>query len=183
MLTLNLKGYRLALWTELNRRNRWEYWGMPDNPDYDPKQKTFARWRLILDKDFFLSPFRKIHLTTGYYDGSHLDRFSAFKFGFFNELNLHGYMSGVIQAKRAYTLNLSYGYSLGKAFRLEAFYDSAFITNPSGVYRNTYFSGAAISGTINIPGLNGILRFETGMPVVNHGIRGLVVYFVLLKMF
>jgi hypothetical protein len=183
MLTLNVKGYRLALWTELNRRNRWEYWGVPGNSDFDPKQKSFSRWRLILDKDFFLSPFRKIHLTSGYYDGRHLDRFSAFKFGFFNELNLHGYMSGVIQAKRAYTLNLSYGYSLGRAFRLEAFYDSAWITNPTEVYRNTYFSGAAISGTINVPGLNGILRFEAGMPVVNHGIRGLVLYFVMLKMF
>jgi hypothetical protein len=66
---------------------------------------------------------------------------------------------------------------------LELFYDSTWVTNPTNGYHNTYFSGAAISGTINVPGLNGILRFEAGMPVVNNGIRGVFVYFVLLKMF
>jgi hypothetical protein len=181
--TFNVKGFRLALWGEIARRGRWKYWGLPDNMHFDSDQQSFLRWRVVLDKDIFLSPFRKIHLTASYYDGLRLDRFSAYKFGFFNELNMHGYMSGVVQATRAFLFNCSYGYSLGKVFRLELSYDSTWVTNPVNNYHNTYFSGAAISGTTNIPGLNGILRFEVGMPIVNNGIKGLVIYFVLLKMF
>ncbi|MGD2085731.1 MAG: hypothetical protein PVH61_06050 [Candidatus Aminicenantes bacterium] len=181
--TFNVKGFRLALWGEIARRLRWKSWGIPGSDHFNPDQQSYVRWRVVLDKDFFISPFRKIHLTASYFDGLRLDRFSAYKFGFFNELNLHGYMSGVVQATRAFLFNLSYGYSLGKAFRLELFYDSAWVTNPSNDYHNTYFSGAAISGTVNVPGLNGILRFEAGMPVVNNGIKGIFVYFVLLKMF
>jgi hypothetical protein len=182
-LTLNLKGYRLAFWWEIARRSRWRSWGLPGNPGYNPNHRSCMRWRVVLNKDFFLSPFRKIHLTASYYDGLRLDRFSAYKFGFFSDLNIHGYMSGVVQATRAVMLSLSYGYSVGQAFRLEAFYDSTWVTNPYNNYRNTYFSGAAITGTMNVPLLKGILRFEIGMPVVNNGIKGLVVYFVLLKMF
>lgn len=181
--TFNVKGYRLSLWGEISRRLRWNPWGIPGSDYFDPDQQSYLRWRAVLDKDFFLSPFKKIHLTAAYFDGFRLDRFSAYKFGFFNELNLHGYMSGVVQATRAYLINLSYGYSLGKSFNLELFYDSSWVTNPLNDYRSTYFSGAALSGTMNIPGLNGILRFEAGMPVVNNGIKGVFVYFIFLKMF
>jgi hypothetical protein len=181
--TFSVKGFRLAFWGEIARRLRWKPWGIPGSHHFNPNQRSYVRWRVVLDKDFFLSPFRKIHLTASYFDGLRLDRFSAYKFGFFNELNMHGYMSGVVQATRAFLFNLSYGYSLGKALRLELFYDSTWVTNPGSDYHNTYFSGAAISGTVNVPGLNGILRFEAGMPVVNNGIRGVFIYFVLLKMF
>jgi hypothetical protein len=191
-LTFNIKGYRLALWGDIARRTRWDYWGLPGgehtgHPNhtnhYSDKQRTFYRWQAVLDKDFFLSTFRKIHLTAGYYDGRRLDRFSAYKFGFFSELSLHGYPSGVLQAKQVYMLNLSYGYSIGRAFRLELFYDSALVTYPEYHYRNSYFSGTAISGTMNIPWLKGILRFEAGMPIVGNKIKGFMIYFVLLKMF
>jgi hypothetical protein len=182
-LTVNFKGFRLALWGEMARRGRWQFWGRPGNDRYDQNQRSYLRWRAVLTRDFFLSKFRKFNITAGYFDGRRLDRFSAYKFGFFNELNLHGYMSGVVQASRAFMLNLSYGYSLGRAFRLEANYDSIWVTSPYRAYRNTYFSGAALSGTMNIPWLKGILRFEVGLPVVSNGIKGLVLYFVLLKMF
>lgn len=179
----NVNGFHLVLAGEIAHRLRWKPWGMPGSDFFNPNQRSYLRWRVVLDKDFFLSPFRKIHLTASYFDGLRLDRFSAYKFGFFNELNLHGYMSGVVQASRAFLLNFSYGYSLGKTFRLELSYDSAWVTNPTKDYNNTYFSGAALSGTVNVPGLNGILRFEAGMPVINNGIRGVFIYFILLKMF
>jgi len=182
-LTVNVKGFRLTLSGAIFRRGRWQFWGMPGNDYFNTNQRSYIRWRVMLIKDFFFTKFRKLHLTAAYFDGFRLDRFSAYKFGFFNELSMHGYMSGVVQASRAFMLNLSYGFSLAKTFRLEAFYDSAWVTHGYTDYHNTYFSGAAISGTINIPGLSAILRFEVGMPVVNNGIRGLVLYFVLLKMF
>jgi hypothetical protein len=182
-LTANFRGFRLTIKGAIARRARWGFWGLKGNPFYDSNQKSYIRWRIALVKDFFLTKFRRINLTAGYFDGSRLDRFSSYKFGFFNELSMHGYMSGVVQAHRAFMLNLSYGYSIGQAFRLEAFYDSIWVTNRYANYKHTYFSGAAIAGSVNVPGLNGILRFEVGMPVINNGIKGLILYVVLLKMF
>jgi len=182
-LAANYKGFRLALWGEIARRNRWSFWGEPGNTQFDPGQVSFLRWRMTLSKDFFFSAFRRLSVTTGYFDGLRLDRFSAYKFGFFNELNVHGFMSGVVQATRALAFNLSYGYSVGKVFGLEAYYDSIWVSNRFTGLNNRYFSGAALAGTMNVPGLNAILRFEAGMPVKGNGIKGFVLYFVLLKMF
>ncbi len=182
-LTANYKGFRLALWGEIARRNRWSFWGEPGNTQFDPSQVSFLRWRVTLTKDFFFSAFRRLSASAGYFDGLRMDRFSAYKFGFFNELNVHGFMSGVVQATRALAFNLSYGYSVGKVFGLEAYYDSIWVSNRFTGLNNRYFSGAALAGTMNVPGLNAILRFEVGTPVVGNGIKGLVLYFVLLKMF
>jgi hypothetical protein len=182
-LTANYKGFRLALWGEIARRNRWSFWGEPGNTQFDPGQVSFQRWRVTLSKDFFFSAFRRLSTTAGYFDGLRLDRFSAYKFGFFNELNVHGFMSGAVQATRALAFNLSYGYSVGEVFRLEAFYDSIWVSNRFTGLNNRYFSGTALAGTMNVPGLNAILRFEVGMPVKGNGIKGFVLYFVLLKMF
>ncbi len=182
-LTANYKGFRLALWGEIARRNRWSFWGEPGNTHFDPSHVSFKRWRVTLSKDFFFSAFRRLSVNANYFDGLRLDRFSAYKFGFFNELSVHGFQSGVVQATRALAFNLSYGYSVGEVFCLEAYYDSIWVSNRFTGLNNRYFSGTALAGTMNVPGLNAILRFEVGMPVVGNGIKGFVLYFVLLKMF
>ena len=182
-LALNVNGFNLSLMGTYARRNRWNFWGEPGNSEYNPAENSYARWRLLIDKDFFFTKFRRLHLSAGYFDGVRLDRFSAFEFGFFNEMKLHGFKAGSVRAERAWTFNLSYGYSIGEAFRLEGYYDSALVTNRHTGYANTYFSGAGISGTTNIPGLNTILRFDVGLPVVSNHVRGFVIYLVAIKMF
>ncbi len=182
-LILDVNGYNLSFMGTYARRSSWDLWGRGDSSAFDPDQRSFVRWRLLLVKDFFLTKFRRLHLSAGYYDGMRLDRFSDFKIGFFNELKLHGFKSGSVRVERAWTFNTSYGYSFGEAFRLEAFYDSALVTDRSNGYKNTYFSGVGISGTTHVPGLNTIARFDFGVPLVSHDIRGFVVYLVFLKMF
>jgi|GEM_PF-1370974 len=182
-LTLDSNGYNVSFMGTYAHRSNWGFWGRSEDNDFAPGQKSYVRWRLLLVKDFFLTKFRKLHLSAGYFDGMRLDRFSDFQFGFFNELKLHGFKSGSVRADRAWTFNTSYGYSIGDTFRLEAFYDSALVTDRRSGYNNAYFSGVGISGTTNLPGLNTIVRFDFGLPLISHNIRGFVVYLVFLKMF
>jgi len=90
-------------------------------------------------------------------------------------MKLHGFKTGSVRAEPAFTFNVSYGYSVGEAFRLEAYYDSALVTNRRSDYHNTYFSGVGVSGTTNISWLNSIVRFDFGIPVVGQGIKGFAI--------
>lgn len=182
-LTFDSNGYNLSLLGTYFHRKRWDFWGMSGNDDYNPDQNSYIRWRLLFGKDFFFSRFRRLHFGAGYFDGARLDRFSSYEFGFFSEMKLHGFKTGAVRAERALTFNVSYGYSIGEAFRLEAYYDSALVTNRDSGYANTYFSGAGISGTTTIPGLNTIVRFDFGLPVISNNARGFAIYLVFLKMF
>jgi hypothetical protein len=181
-LTANVSGYKFLFWSSISKRSKWDFWGIDNNNNFDQKQQTFYRWRFAIDKDYFLANFKKFHFTLGYFDGKSLDRFSAYKFGFFNEVKMRGFMSGVVQATKAYLLKLDYGYSVGKIFRLELSYDSALVTNTFNDYRNTYFSSTALSGTVNIPVIDMICRFEIGFPTISNGIKGYVVNLLLMKM-
>lgn len=182
-LTLDSNGYNVSFMGTYARRSNWGFWGRSEDNDFDPGQKSYFRWRFLLVKDFFLTKFRKLHLSAGYFDGVRMDRFSDFQFGFFNELKLHGFKSGSVRADRAWTFNTSYGYNIGDTFRLEAFYDSALVTDRLSGYNNVYFSGVGISGTTHVPGLNTIVRFDFGVPLISHNIRGFVIYLIFLKMF
>ncbi len=178
------KGFDLSLWGVWGRRSRWSYWGEPGNSEYDPAQRDFFRWRLSLSKDFNFSNFRQFKLKAVWLDGKDLDRFSAYRFGFFNELKMSGFNSGTIRAEKAFMLNLSYGYKISRMLGIEVKYDSLLLTNKYEGHKDRYFSGVAVAGTTAVPLWNNmLLRFEVGMPVVSHGIKGFVVYFMLLKMF
>ena len=183
-LAVNYKGFQLSLSGKIAARNRWEFWGLPGYNEYNPVQKSYVRWQAELSKDFFLSGLTKLHVKTSYLDGLRLDRFSAYKFGFFNEFKIHGFNSGLVRAHRAWMLSLSYGIDLGKAFSFRAWYDSAWLTNTFEGYNNTYFSGAAISGTTIVPLWgNMLLKFEIGRPIVGNGVKGFIAQIMFLKMF
>jgi hypothetical protein len=51
--TFNVKGFRLALWGGIACRLRWKPWGLPGSDYFNPNQRSFVRWRVVLDKDFF----------------------------------------------------------------------------------------------------------------------------------
>jgi hypothetical protein len=182
-LVANIGGYGLSFEAESQHRTRWEAWGRPSTSEYDPSQQTYTRWRVRFTKDFFFSNFRRLHVDASYLDGRHLDRFSKYEFGSFSAVRLHGFQNGSVRTQRAETLSLSYGYDVGSAFRLEAFYDSAWATDRQSGYSHTYFSGAGLAGSMNGPWNDTILRFDLGVPIVGGGIHGVAVNVVLLKLF
>ncbi|MGH9369088.1 MAG: hypothetical protein ACRD3M_15605, partial [Thermoanaerobaculia bacterium] len=83
----------------------------------------------------------------------------------------------------ALVMNLSYGLNFEDIIRFEGFYDQALLTDKSLSFDNTYFSGAGLLASLNGPLKNSLVRGEVSIPVVGHGIRGVVVQFTILKLF
>jgi len=183
-LDANFKGFNLSWWGEHGHRSKWDFWGNPGNDDYRPAQKNFFRWRIIAGKDFKISLFRKLQTKLTLLGGQRLDRFSAYKFGYFSELRISGFNSGSIRAEKALMLNLAYAYQLGQNFGLEFKYDSVLIGNKKESTQLQYFSGLAVSASTALPLWdNMLIKFEAGIPVICHGIKGFVLNLMLLKMF
>jgi hypothetical protein len=180
----NFKGTSLSWWGEYGLRSAWDFWGLPGQSDYMENQRSFFRWRFILGKDFHIALFRKLQTKLTWLSGQRLDRFSAYKFGFFSELRVSGFSSGTIRAEQALMLNLAYTYQLGQSFCLEFKYDSILVGNKQEKSRRRYFSGLALAASTALPVWDGmLLKLEAGIPVVSHGIRGFVLNLMLLKMF
>ncbi|MEO8349999.1 MAG: hypothetical protein ABI610_13915, partial [Acidobacteriota bacterium] len=79
--------------------------------------------------------------------------------------------------------SVSYGLNIQDIIRFEAIFDQAIANDDVSGYDNTYFAGAGLLGSLNGPWKNSLLRFEVGVPVVSHGIKGFVVNVILLKLF
>lgn len=183
-LDASFKGFTLSCWADYGRRSDWGFWGLPENDDYLASQKGFYRFRVIAAKDFHLSLFRKIQTKFTWLDSYRVDRFSAYKFGFFSELRVSGFNSGTIRAERALMFNLAYSYQLSQHFGLEFKYDSVLASNSSEEMSRQYFSGIAAAASTALPFWDNMLvKLEAGLPVVSHGVKGFVLYLMLLKMF
>ena len=159
-------------------RANWEPWGFPGNPDYSPDRKGLLEvGRRASSKDQYFSGFRKLHVSASYLGGTDLDRFSKYEFGTFSGHPMHGYKSGSLRTEEALpSINLSYGLNIEDIIRFEGFYDQAILNDQLSGFNNTYFSGAGLLASLNGPWQNSLLRGEIGVPVVSHGIHGVVVY-------
>lgn len=180
----NFKGLGMAWWGEYGVRSDWDFWGLRDGDDFQGNQNTFFRWRFIMGQDFSMGLFRKLQTKLTFLSGHRLDRFSAYRFGFFSELRISGFSSGSIRANRALMLNLAYSYQLGQSFSLELKHDAIWVNNNQERFQGQYFSGIALAASTALPIWDGmLLKLEAGLPVVSHGIRSFVLNLMLLKMF
>ncbi len=179
----NISGFSAIASGSYFRRRRWEFWGDPATSEFDPHQKQYWKYSLSLAKDRYFSGFRKLHVGLSYQSGSNLDRFSKYEFGTFSGNPVRGYKSGSLRTESAFVGNVSYGLNIEDIIRFEAFYDQALVKDKLSGFNNTYFSGAGLLASFNGPWQNSLLRTEVGTPVVGHGVHGLVVYFLLLKLF
>jgi len=118
-----------------------------------------------------------------YLDGSDLDRFSKYEFGAFSGNALHGFKNGSVKTQTAFLGTVSYGLNIEDIIRFEAIFDQAVVRDRQSGYDNTYFAGAGLSGSLNGPWNNSLLRFDLGVPVVSHGVKGFVANVILLKLF
>jgi hypothetical protein len=179
----NISGFNAIASGSYFRRRRWEFWGDPATSEFNPRQKQYWKYSLSLAKDRYFSGFRKLHLGLSYQSGSNLDRFSKYEFGTFSGNPVRGYKSGSLRTESAFVGNVSYGLNIEDIIRFEAFYDQALVKDKRSGFDNTYFSGAGLLASFNGPWQNSLLRAEVGTPVVSHGVHGLVIYVLLLKLF
>jgi hypothetical protein len=179
----NYKGFNATAVGGYYRRREWTLWGDPDTTEFDPKHKDYLKYQVSFSKDQYFPGFRKLHVAVTYLDGQDLDRFSKYEFGAFSGAPIHGFKSGSVKTQTALVGSVSYGLNIEDIIRFEAIFDQAVVRDRRSGYQDTYFAGAGLLGSLNGPWQNSLLRFEVGVPVVAHGIRGFVVNVILLKLF
>jgi hypothetical protein len=179
----NYSGFNAVASGSLFRRRKWEFWGDPATSEFNPDQQHYRKYSLSLSKDQYFSGFRKLHIGVSWLGGSDLDRFSKYEFGTFSGNPIRGYKSGSLRTENAVVANLSYGLNIENIIRFEGFYDQAILNDKQSGFDNAYFSGAGFLASLNGPWSNSIIRGEIGTPVVSHGVHGVVINVILLKLF
>ncbi|MGD2113511.1 MAG: hypothetical protein PVG07_00555 [Acidobacteriota bacterium] len=174
-------GYSLSLAGSYNLRSRWEEWGFPGNPEYSEEHEDYLLWSAGLAKSWYLPRFQKIGLELDYVDGSDLDRFSKYGFGFFGGTRIHGFPSGEVRAEEAALAHLSYGFDIGEVFRIEAVGDAALASDPVSGLDEDFLAGAGIQGTLLGP-WETVINFDVGVPIEGTD-DGFTAYVVFLKLF
>ncbi|HKR66806.1 MAG TPA: hypothetical protein VJZ00_23975 [Thermoanaerobaculia bacterium] len=174
------RGYTLSASYDYNMRSTWEPWG--NVAEFDPDQKTFARFGASVGKNFFLPKFQRIGVDINYIDGQRLDRFSKYELGFFGANRVHGVQSGSVRAEKATIGHLSYGFVFSEQFRLETFYDHALVDDASAGYRREPFQGVGIAGQTIGP-FGTLLRLDIGKMIGRNAQEGFVANVVFLKLF
>jgi hypothetical protein len=179
----NYKGFNATAVGGYYHRREWDFWGNPASTEFDPDHRDYVKYQLSLSKDQYFPGFRKLHVGLTYLDGRDLDRFSKYEFGAFSGAPIHGFKSGSVKTQTALVGSVSYGLNIEDIIRFEAIFDQAIVRDRRSGYDNTYFAGAGLLGSLNGPWQNSLLRFEVGVPVVSHGVKGFVVNVILLKLF
>ncbi len=174
-------GYGLAANGSYNRRSKWDFWGLPGNPDFSAEKKDFLRWNARASKNWYLPYFQKVGLELDYAGGSDLDRFSKYQFGFFGGTRVHGYQTNRLRASEVYAGHASYGFDVGKAFHLEAVGDAALATDDETGLDRELLAGVGINGTFVGPWQT-VVNLDVGTPVAGPD-SGFVLYVVFLKLF
>jgi hypothetical protein len=179
----NYQGFNATATVAYLSRAEWPFWGLPGNPDYSPDKKDYWKYSVTLSKDHYFKGFRKLHVGLAWRSGFDLDRFSKYEFGTFSGHPIRGYKNGSLRSQTSWEMNVSYGLNFENIIRFEGFYDQALLKDEESGFDNTYFSGAGLLASLNGPLKNSLIRAEVGVPVVGHGIHGVVVNVLLLKLF
>jgi hypothetical protein len=182
-LTANVNGFNATLDYAWFHRRNWTFWGIPGESEFDPSQRDYEKYYAEISKDYYFTGFRKIHAAIKYLDGSDVDRFSRYEFGSFSGNPIRGYQSGALRTRQAWVMNLSYGLNIENIIRLEVLYDQGIMNDPVSGFHHSYYSGGGISGQLNGPFNNSLIRFDVGIPVVSHGIHGFSASALILKLF
>jgi hypothetical protein len=181
-LTYAREGYRVGLSGSFNTRSDWEFWGLPENLEYDPDQKDFTRWRATFAKTWWLPKFRNITVSAEHLDGENLDRFSGYDFGIFGDSTVAGYQSGLVRAHRANGLHLSAGVNYLDRIRFDAEVDAVWASNDTTGLDNELLSGFGVGGSLTLP-WQLVTNFEIGYALTGPGEGNFAARIFFLRLF
>jgi hypothetical protein len=177
----NRSGYGFSLTGSYNLRSEWNFWGLPNNPEWDEDKKDFLRWEARASKNWYLPSFQKVGIELDYASGSDLDRFNKYQFGFFGGTRVHGYQSNRVRATEVFAGHLSYGFEIGELLRLEAVGDVALATDEDSGLDQELLGGLGLQGSFMGPWQT-LINLDLGVPVAGPD-DGFVLYLVFLKLF
>jgi hypothetical protein len=169
------------------RRGRWEPWGLadPSQPGggLEAPQKTYIRYSAGLSRDVYLGLFQKLHFNAGYFGGRHLDRFSRYQFGLFDDTRIHGVPASGLRFDELAMVRGSYTFNIFEQYRIDLFLERA-----SGRDREAGKAWQSLTGTgiaLNLRAPFGtILRADIGhsfLPSRYRGIGSTVLQIMFLK--
>ncbi len=177
----NRRGWRAQLRGSHTVRSDWDQWGLPGNSGYDPEHKEYSKWAVALGKTWHFPKFLKFGAELEYRDGSDLDRFSKYDFGFFSDITVHGYRSGKVRAEEALAAHLTYGFDVASVFRLDLVGDAAWATDPASGLDHELLAGVGLVGTVVGPWQT-VINLDIGKAVAGPD-DGFSVFLAALKLF
>jgi len=174
------KGYALGGNAFTYRRGSWDSWGTGEGFDID--QRSYQKYSASLSKDFFFG-LHKVHLNAAYYGGRHLDRFSMYQFGFFDENRIHGVPSAGVRFGELAMLRTGYSFNLFDLYRVDLFLEQALGKDPTrdGAWRNV--TGIGLGLNLRTP-FGTMLRADLGksfLPRLYSGSGSFVAQIMVLK--
>jgi hypothetical protein len=174
-------GYKLNFSGSYNRRSKWEFWGLPGNTEFDPRDQDFLRYQASLAKGWYFPGFKRLGVELDYVGGTRLDRFSKYQFGFFGDTRVHGYQSNRVRAETAMLGHLTYGFEINETLRLDGVFDYALATDKLNGLNHEPLGGVGIVGSFMGP-WETLVNLDVGVPVIGPA-SGFVMYVALLKLF
>jgi hypothetical protein len=180
-LTYTRAGWRANAQASINKRSKWEFWGLPGNGEFDPEQEDYLRWKASLAKTWWFPKFMQLSAQVEYLGGEDLDRFSKIDFGFFGDSSVAGYPSGLVRAEEAWGTHLEYGVNVGDAFKLELGGDAVWATDEATGLDSELLAGVGLEGSFIGP-WSTLMNFEIGQAVAGPS-DGFSVRLVFLKLF
>jgi len=168
-------------------RGNWKPWGLAASSDpghgLDVPQRTYSRYSAGLSKDLFLGAFQKVHFNGAYFGGQHLDRFSRYQFGLFDDTRIHGVPASGLRFDELAMVRGSYTFNIFDQYRIDLFLERA-----SGRDRTAGRPWQSLTGTgvgLNVRAPFGtILRADIGhsfLPDRYRGIGSTVLQIMFLK--
>ena len=162
-------GYSFTLGEAYYRRASWEPWGTGEG--YSPDERSYQKWAASLSKDFFFGAVHKVHLNLAYYGGQHLDRFSMYQFGMFDENKIRGVPSAGVRFEELAMFRGAYSFNVFEQYRLDLFLDQALGRGPGGEGLRESITGLGLG--VNLKGPKGtMVRGEIGKSFLPDRYRG-----------
>ena len=177
-------GYSLLLNGTWYGRGAWQPWGLHDPAEEastTTTPRTYDKYQMSLSRDFYLNPLSKIHLNGAYFGGDHLDRFSRYQFGMFDDTRIHGVPASGVRYGELAMVRGSYSLNIFEQYRLDLYLDRAWGRDDPGHGVWDPVTGFGTAVNVRAP-WNTILRADFGKSFLpeRYGSLGSTVFQVLL---
>jgi hypothetical protein len=178
-------GYSLVVNGAWYRRLGWDAWGLPaaTTDTLDAPQPTYARYTAGLSRDVYLGVFQKLHFNAQYFGGQHLDRFSRYQFGLFDDTRIHGVPSSGVRFDDLAMVRGSYTFNIFDQYRFDLFLEQAYGQDLSVSRTWQPITGTGVALNVRAP-FGTILRADIGhafLPARYRGAGSTVVQIMFLK--
>jgi hypothetical protein len=169
------------------KRAGWKPWGLKDaaaaGGGLEQPQSTYVRYSGSLSRDVYLGLFQKLHFNAAYFGGEHLDRFSRYQFGLFDDTRIHGVPASGLRFDDLAMVRGSYTFNIFEQYRIDLFLERAYGRDRAATRDWQSLTGTGVALNVRAP-FGTILRADIGhsfLPSRYRGIGATVLQIMFLK--